>query len=668
MPPGRRIALLTSNARKGEEWRIFLRTHGWQLEVFEPKTQVERLLADFAVVCRDQSRLVLPGSDEDAPLRHLLPVDHLCQIRCWEGDGVRDFSARRAGYLDLSQEGESGGWWDTQFRDARTGRSYSEQSLTRVSPRSGGTEGGRITRGAKLSARAAALEQLMEHLSPGPRQAQHLTVDLGHLVSETVDANPCFAALQGSPLQGILRAALNRGLFFCSARTRPQQVYFWPGISGLPSVPRESVVDEAKFLFHDLVHFLIGRLPPTGALSEAERKVFLLWAMIEESVALMLADGLFVDRLRLGGVKYDFQQHKGYAFYQALGLAGRSFSWEELVELLWANTLFFTLGDRSGFAGADAGDPRVVRYFEGFERFAMGDWLWNERMSLYVASSSDFYQRWWRLARPLAESLGVNTPAEVAAGLDFSVGDRALLRQVFDILVQRLRAWSEPPAAISSAEESKRARRRWLLGQFGFFAAFDHLPAVRQAGQLLRDCGADVEVGPLVRQTLETARDLGECSSAEVEAWTQFFPLFPPYYVGYKERPGLTVGGLAARILGSPASLSERLANVSALICTRDRFLVRGHQLPGGPREHEHEVAETAWRRLATEWWGAEVAARLASRARRCQMGDVLLIELEESEFEVLPGTRAVADLDGLSESTQTVWTQFSSGTISTSN
>lgn len=226
MPPGRKLALVTSNARKAEEWRNFLRAHGWKLTVLPAQTEALPLLDEFAVVCRDQSRLVLPGTQEDAPWRHLLPVDHLCHIHYWERGGEGDFWARRTGYFDLSQPGEQGGWWDTQFRDARTGRSYIEQSLTR---------------GTKLSARAAALEQLMEHLSSGPRVALHLTVNLSQSVSQTVADNPCFAAVQGTPVGGLLQEALNRGLFFSSARTRPQQ---WPnqsqGYSARPGHPAQT--------------------------------------------------------------------------------------------------------------------------------------------------------------------------------------------------------------------------------------------------------------------------------------------------------------------------------------------------------------------------------------------------------------------------------------------
>ncbi len=633
------IALLTTNARKAEEWHNFLRHQGMACLQFDPArhTPAELLQAGHALVCREESSLVVPGTDLRAEPVHLAPVEHLCRIEAWQSAESSRFEARRAGYIDRTAPAEHGGWWDTQFRDALTGRTYTQQALLR---------------GAKLSARTAALEQVVERYFAAPRHARYLVVpgdplrviDFDRRVSVMVDANPCLQALRGTPAQGFIEAAINQGLFVSLGQTRSQQVYFWPGVSGLPSVPRESSVDEAKFLLHDLVHFLIGRLVPCGPMTEHERQIFLAWAMVEEGLALILADGVFVHLLASAGVDYDFGQHKGYPFYQALGSP-----LERLPELLWANVRFFALGDRAGFAdfGLDFDDPRAVKYLDGFDRFSMGDWLWNQRMALHARSDSDFYARWWQLAGPLnaRAELGLLTPRDVAPHIP--PGDP--VRGVFDyILRHRLNGWGLNVPRVSPELETWRAVRRWLIGQLGFFATFDHVAAVRTAGQLLSrvDTAESVEtLRAFVHQALEVAHQLGEVSADQARRWGELFPVFPPYYIGYKARPGLTPARIAARLLGPEGeaqTLEDELPGVVCIVTNPEhsRFLVDDDlELPGGPRHSESETAEVAWRRVAPAL--AERAVRW-QRLRLPDTGrdlDVLTIELPEAELRGLGRT-----------------------------
>lgn len=680
------LALVTKNARKAEEWRNFLRYYGLSCVQIDPAESTPQQLLELGhqVVCTEASRLVDPGTTTDAPLRHLQLVEHLSQIRCYRPGEVRDFSATRPGYIDLTAPVERGGWWDTQFRDAASGLSYAEQALQR---------------GTKMSARDVALEQLIHYLSSTPRIAQHLTLDteqdsvvqLDSLVSQTVLSHETFQCIAETPLEGLVHGALQQGLFFTLGRTRAQQVYFWPGLSGLPSVPRESQVDEAKFLFHDLVHFLIGRLVPNGPMTEHQRQVFLAWAMVEEAIALLLADGVFVDALKHAGIAYDFDQHKGYPFYCALGLAGQQLPLKRLQQVLWANVQFFVLGRSDAFAcvGLDPADPRGHKYIEGFQRFAMGDWLWNERMSLHARADAAFYARWWQLAGPInaAWNLGLTTAAEVAGELQPAAPER-LVQQVFEYIFERRIAPHWRPAPLCSLQdESTRAKRRWLLGQVGFFAAFDHVPAVARAGQLASQaaCDAAMQVPHLaafVQQAMQSALALGECSAAQVASWSEFFPLFPPYYIGYKARPGMTTATLAASILGSDGSrreLENELAGVAAVITDGERFLLSRrhapHRLEDGKlsllsatRWTDAEVSQVAWRRgVLRDFPQTAAVSGLADQAemwRRFPVPDsrggqfnldVLLIRLSKEQFSALSTPLqglivARAELSGLLE------------------
>jgi inosine/xanthosine triphosphate pyrophosphatase family protein len=668
----RRLALITRNPRKAEEWMHYLKPQGVTCRQVMPTgdllEQVRALQESdqYNVICRERTSLRSMGKEvESEDFQHLALVDHHCSIRAWyrteQGWEQHTFEGIRAGYFDLSGNLEAGGWWDSCFRDARTGLSYQEQARAR---------------GGKLSARVVALDQLMEFFAPARRQARHLgfsfepqVVDLERSVRAEVLSNRCFTGLGDSLLGRLVDAALARGLFTSVGRTRSQQVYFWPGLSGLPSVPRDSEVDEAKFLFHDLVHFLIGRLVPDGPMSEHERRVFVSWAMVEEAIALMLADGYFVDQLARSGVRYDFDQHKGYPFFRALGLAGQPLREEKLREVLWANVSFFVLGDRSAFEslGLDLEDPRARAYLDGFERFSLGDWLWNERMSLHARADADVYARWWRLAEPINRRAGLSIlTAREAASLVAGGHPEQLVRGVFDtIMDRRLLA---PPAEPGALPEQEKARWRWLVGQLGFFAAHAQLPALEQAGRLLSRAEQFEPLPAFLKQCLQVAVEAGLCTPHQAAWWGDFYPLFPPYYISYRARPGLTVAGLARRILsaeGGARLLENELGVAAAVICdaARQRFLLErktNHPNPlfegryglvGGFRQRPEEAAPVAWRREATEEWADPLSRQLAHQLadlavpwRRFRFQgvelpgdwdmDVLLIELDGAQFE----------------------------------
>lgn len=653
----KRIALISQNARKAEEWSLLLRAQGISVAQILPGSQQpqELLIQGFELVCRENSSLVLPSTDTLAELSHLQTVEHWCVVETWHLQrGQQTFQARRAGYMDTTRPQEAGGWWDSQFCDASTGLSYQEQALQR---------------GTKLSSRSAVLEQLVDAFLPASRRGAYLhtnerVVDLDRSVTEVVRSNPCFQSLGGNWLEGVVAQSLGQGLVLSLGQTRAQQVYFWPGLSGIPSVPRDSPVDEAKFLFHDLVHFLIGRLVPDGPMDDHQRQVFLVWAMVEEAIALLLADGYFMDQLHSQGLDYDFDQHKGYPFFCSQGWQGRQVD----REALWANVRFFVLGDRSGCPRPE--DPRALRYFEGFERFSLGDWLWNERMSLHARNDSEFYRRWWALAEPINRRQDLKLlNLSQAARLIRPGPPEELVGHVFQHIWQtRLLPAQGRILEVDLSQEREKSRWRWLIGQLGFFAAFPDSPPLRRAAELVKEARDFRALPDFLAQCMDTAVHNGLCSEHQARRWGEFFPLFPPHYISYKARPGLTVAALAERILGPEGgarSLENELDVVNAIICDskRQRFLLErkvNHPIPlcdgrlcliGGFRQHPQESTANAWRREACEEWidpeSLEVARRLADRTmpwRRFQVqgaerpGDfgmeVLLVELSEEEFD----------------------------------
>lgn len=372
------IVLLTSNHRKADEWRRNFERYGIAVQAIDRPAGPEtaRALIEGAgpgsrviAVCRESSELCERGTTRPSAREDLELVDHVTSIVAWfveDGElrGAR-YEHRAEGFVDRSGGAteEAGGWWDPIFRLRATGRTYGEMRA----------------RGRKYSSRDMAISRFLldrvyyrrrVDLAATPRSPGR-TIDFADDVAAFVAGSPWLShpALTQVGLDRLLAAVIDQGVFFRAAKNRREKIYWWPGLNaGIPYTPKRDEIHEATFMMHDFGHFMLPDLVFTGTVSAAGRAVYVAYRMISEAVTLVLADMVFVEALRRGGVTYDWTRRHAHPLLVATGIdlsaeAGRE---EALTELLAANVAYCCKGDdsrwRALLARAGASDAALRDY------------------------------------------------------------------------------------------------------------------------------------------------------------------------------------------------------------------------------------------------------------------------------------------------------------------
>jgi hypothetical protein len=575
------IYLATKNERKLAEWRRNFDRYGVEIrpvprrptpevvdELLRSAGPGERVLA----LCKEQSDLVRPGTEEKSPRLDLELVDNLTTLRAYVlRDGVVEeltYTHRTPGYVDRSGGAceESGGWWDPIFRVLGTHLTYAELRQ----------------RGLKHSSRDMAISRfLLDHvhyqapvdLNFSPQQ-QRRTIDfdapLEPLLRHNRYLNNPQAARYG--IDRMLRAVERGGVFFRSAKNRREKIYWWPGLNaGIPFTPKKDAIHEITYLVHDFAHFLMPDLIFTGRVSPRSQAVYVAYRMISEATSLVLADMLFVDSLARGGVDYDFSRRHAHPLLRATGLdlTAPGALLPGLERLLRANVAYCVEGNEEPWqalveGAGPAGREALASYQQKYAPFFVEDFRWTVQNFAGMSGRSEEFARWWTLVAPLARALplGLETLEDVEAALPREGWVEALFRQVFE---GRLRpVFSGPEEPSTPGERRERAFFRYMIGQLAVLARHAFVPEAAQYGErivgyLLENRGRlDLERIQRVRAFYErflallVERNL--ISLDDQRIYQEVFPLFEPFYVFYDGAPEdyEPLAQVAARALGLP--------------------------------------------------------------------------------------------------------------------
>ncbi|MBZ5708420.1 hypothetical protein [Nannocystis pusilla] len=549
------IVLLTTNGRKAEEWRRNFVRYGIAVRAVAASASAAtaRRLIDAAApgvrvlaVCREDSDLFVRGTDVRSERHDLELVEHVTAIVAWfvEDGELREarYEHRAEGFVDRSHGAseEAGGWWDAIFRLRATGLTYGEM------------------RERKQSSRDMAISRFLldrvyyrrrVDLATTPRRPTR-TIDFDDDVAAFVKRSPWLdhPELARFGLDRALAAVIDQGVFFRAAQNRREKVYWWPGLNaGIPYTPKRDEVHEATFMMHDFGHFLLPDLVFTGTVTELGRRVYVAYRMISEAVTLVLADMVFVEALRRGGVDYDWTRRHAHPLLQATGVdpaepAG-------LRALLAANVGYCVQGDdsrwRALLAGAGASDAALVDYQQKYAPYFVEDLRWTARNWETMTSRADEFARWWADTAPLRAlaDLGLET-VDAFAG-EVATGEGTLVDRVFArVMATRIEpALRGAVATASPAERRERAFLRWLVGQFGVFARHPEAPGARLARDRLTTF-VTAHRGRLGSPEIARARAFYErfvdglaeqhlASLDDAATWREVFALVEPFYVFY---------------------------------------------------------------------------------------------------------------------------------------
>ncbi|MCA9636469.1 MAG: hypothetical protein KC420_10630 [Myxococcales bacterium] len=579
----RSLVLLTANPRKLAEWRRNFERYGIAVEAADAPATLEAARAILAgstperrviAVCREWSDLVERGGRRVSARADLELVDHLTEIRAWfvEDGEVREatYEHRAEGFVDRSGGAaeEEGGWWDPIFRLRASGLTYGEMRA----------------RGRKRSARDMAISRFLLDrvyyrrridLAATPRSPTR-TIDFEDDVAAFVARSPWLSApgLARVGLDRLLAAVIDQGVFFRAAKNRREKIYWWPGLNaGIPYTPKRDEIHEATFMMHDFGHFLLPDLIFNGRVSEVGRRVYIIHRMISEAVTLVLADMVFVDALRRGGVDYEWTRRHAYPLFAATGVdvGGGDEGRARLRELLAANVAYCLRGDdarwRALLERAGAGDEALVDYQQKYAAYFVEDLRWTARNWQGMAERADDFDRWWRDTAPLRglTELGLETIDDFVAALADEGGEGDLVDRIFARL---WRTRIEPALAgavpsVTPAERRERAFLRYMIGNFGIFAAHDDAAdaalvrdrltrfLVDHRGRL--DLAAIARARAFYERFVDGLAERHLATLDDAETWRELYPLVEPFYVFY-DGPADAYEALAdasARILGT---------------------------------------------------------------------------------------------------------------------
>lgn len=564
----RAILLFTDRVRKLREWQAIFGRYNIHVYAIPYPTdgdidrEVERRLRDdssFRVlaVCEEVSNLYKPETLERSPREHLDLVDHVSQVyvRTLHNNTIdfHFFENRTKGYIDRSDGAceEADGWWDSIFRLLDTHQTYSEM---------------RAHTGTKISARDRALSAfLMEHLQREDHAdfafdpiVPERTVDFSVSVVDYVARNTYMnhPLVRASGVGGLLQAALARGTHFRAPRTSRERIQWFPGLhGGTPTVQKTDPVWQSNYLLHDVGgHGLMPDLIFTGNGYDLYRRIYTIWRMLSEACSMVIADMLYVETLRIGGVEYDYHSRRIHTLFRDLKIDLAALDVQGLKVLVAANVEFALTGRTTRYEAMLTAAGSTTEHLKAFTDYYgpmfVKDLEWTDQNWRDMLRRRDEFPVWWQHVQPILRAGGVDlwTIDHVADQLCPHNGD--LVDQIFDIAFDHFIAphYQAPAKPTSAALCTKRGFVRWISGQMMLFARYRFVPELKQDLHLI----TDYVLRYIDRLDLKTIRRIRAFFEASVERlvrrqlitrddallMAEMVPHVEPYFVSYNDEAG----------------------------------------------------------------------------------------------------------------------------------
>ena len=550
----RHVALLTSNPLKVREWEKRLDLYGIEVHP-HPVTasEAELLMHKKCIgVLREESNLFDPntGKPLTAPFEDLTVALNRTTLEVFKEDTHHTYESEVEGYIDLSLKQTEGVFgWDDIFVPVQTQMSYHQMR----------------EKGLKLSARDKVISQfLMEHVWYSKLvnlnwDAQDLdkSVDFNLNPVDFIENHKFYSKLQGLPRQ-ILNGVLKEGFFLRSAKNRREKVYWLPGLNaGIPLTPKRDSFHEATFMMHDFCHFAFPDLIFDGSVNPEDRRIYIMYRMMSEAFTLVLADMLFVDFWKSEGFDYDFKKRRIYPLYEEADD-------KALDKILEANARYCLLGDRKPYLNLGVSEETFTSFSDKFEQFFVSDYHWTAQNFENMKSKSHFIESWLQNLGDLPNQLGVpfQTVSDFKKVLTEEGTDlqdvEALFQAIFHHYLTRLQN------LLSVDDDDKPLRDvcvskgflRYMMGQSAIFARFDFLQESKRYqdkifSELRKEMDLDriQKVRRFYEQYLSLLEDKDFISTSDKETYSQVFPLFDPYFVGYDTNTGETISEVKSLLL-----------------------------------------------------------------------------------------------------------------------
>lgn len=516
-------------------------------------------------------------------------------LACWKlewakADGKleeikpRWFEHSAHGYIDPARKGKQTATtfgWDAVFVIPQLGKSYDD--LKHAGPC------GKIA-SRQLTLSAFTMQYL---LYEKPKGLEH-NKGLGH-ITRAVQFDPDTSVAHffrinpylNNPhrkkwaLDKFTSAVLNDGIFFRAAASRPMGNFFSPPLGGVPLTAKKDDVEETVFMQHDVGHQHIPDLIYCGedldAVPADERRaivnVYCIWRMLSEATTMMLADCLYASTLAETDEKYiPCLDKRIYPLWQRVAPRltdnGKADRMSAMRGLLWANTAFALVGDRSEFAKFldEANEPKdkaALDAFVGhFEKFFVGDHIWSKENFLCMTKNHESYRVWHDdiVGAERFQRAGLPRIQDVIAALrkkNVSASgnlDKELVRHVWEYLMETritpVFGNDDPIADLSDAQRISKGFYRYMIGQLFFYSRFAPLlPDLKERGRRVAaaldaacDGGSSTDkisaegiqrITAMYHADVKYVWSMGCIAAASAEEYCQMHPIFSPVFISY---------------------------------------------------------------------------------------------------------------------------------------
>jgi len=538
------VILMTNNSRKEQEHSRYFERHNVWVSA-RSLTSDRETIRDWlqepgcAAVLREESKLYTE-SGTVATSGYQGPALHICRLNAYKSalDGsvtCDTYVATVEGLLRIplpSHDPPDDLFWDTYFVPA--GGTLSLEELSAL--------------GLRVSAREQVLSRFAQdfiwfkerrtlrwHNSPSTR-----IVDFDFSVAEFVRGNHYlnYDQLRHRRLDRLLCHSINNGIHFRSSACRRERNYWLPGLNGgIPYTPKRDALHEVTYLFHDLMHYLIPDLVFDAVVGEAHRRTYITCRLLSEALTLVLADMLFVDALREGGVQYDFSRRAIYPVFQ-------EGTWASVADVMWAVSEFALLGDFAALESHGVPSEPLARFKSKYTNFFAADFAWTGRNWANMLHRQDTVRRWMKLMTPeWLASLGLWT---VSSAVDRIGSPEArsvpeLVRRAFEaILRDRLSVAAADERPIMQGLSVSNAFRRYMTGQMAIFARYEPVTGLPIVAREILDSiqsSSILEVSrirgirALYEDHLKYLHNHFLISFEEYDLYREVFPIFDPFFL-----------------------------------------------------------------------------------------------------------------------------------------
>ncbi len=595
-----RILVLTNNLFKQEEFQRDLGTTYGANVTFAPNTEVitSKFLQDFLAkvitsphyIIREECKLYdaslnieLSGLEiVEKPEKAPPYLNCTAKLRVWKPIWNKDSQLVKfdtykyfhgvKGYIDASRQGllkENVFGWDHLFVNAHSGLTNLDSihlGLGKVAPRQ------LVISDFVISHLFYKKPQTLSyHPELKPTQAIEFTKTMS--VNTFMKTNPFLSNSHLSiwGLNEIRDRILDEGVFFKAATSRPIKNYFSPPFGGIPLTAKKSQIEETVFMMHDLNHHNIPDLIFDGDDSIEMRNVYLVWRMMSEAITLVIADMLYANTLvKSNPENRDKLDSRIYPLFEALDIESPTEDnrLEIMRKLLWANTQYAVLGDKSEWEKLlkSGCEDKLAAYTGHFEKFFVGDHVWTEANFKNMSHKKEAYQSWvhtlgkkhFREAKLLLLSDMVETIKKRNVDL-LSINDvvKGVFEEIFETRIIGL--VEKNSKAFDDEERLSRGFRRYMTGQMSFYSHYEIYPGVHERGLALaeeiKDCSffdaaKREKILKQYKQDVYYLWGLNIITTETADNHIQAHPIFPPVYINYTKQECRSVKEVLKKLYG----------------------------------------------------------------------------------------------------------------------